>query len=58
MGGGTILIFLLMYVIGIDQHIAQATNLIFFIPTSIIAIIINLKNKNIALKREIVHYQE
>lgn len=53
MGGGTILIFLLMYVIGIDQHIAQATNLIFFIPTSIIAIIINLKNKNIALKSAI-----
>src|SRR5699024_955544 len=50
MGGGTILIFLLMYVVGVDQHIAQATNLVFFIPTSIIAIIINLKNKNIALK--------
>ncbi len=50
MGGGTILIFLLVYVLGIDQHIAQATNLIFFIPTSIIAILINLKNKNIALK--------
>ena len=50
MGGGTILIFLLVYVLGIEQHIAQATNLIFFIPTSIIAIIINLKNKNIALK--------
>ena len=53
MGGGTILIFLLVYVIGLDQHIAQATNLIFFIPTSIIAIIINLKNKNIALKTAI-----
>ena len=45
MGGGTLLIFLLVYVLGIEQHIAQATNLIFFIPTSIIAIIINLKNK-------------
>ncbi len=53
MGGGTILIFLLVYEIGLDQHIAQATNLIFFIPTSIIAIIINLKNKNIALKTAI-----
>ena len=50
MGGGTILIFLLVYVLGIEQHIAQATNLIFFIPTSLIAIIINLKNKNIDLK--------
>lgn len=54
MGGGTILIFLLMYVIGVDQHIAQATNLVFFIPTSIIAIIINLKNKNIALKSAVL----
>ena len=43
MGGGTILIFLLTFFCGIEQHIAQATNLIFFIPTSLIAIIVNLK---------------
>ena len=47
MGGGTILIFLLTFMLGIEQHIAQATNLIFFIPTAIVAIIVNLKNKNI-----------
>ena len=46
MGGGTILIFLLTFMMGIEQHVAQATNLIFFIPTSIVAIIINIKNKN------------
>ncbi len=50
MGGGTILIFLLTFVLGIEQHYAQATNLIFFIPTSIVAIIVNIKNKNINLK--------
>ena len=50
MGGGTILIFLLTVLCGLDQHIAQATNLIFFIPTSIVAIIVNIKNKNIDLK--------
>lgn len=50
MGGGTILIFLLTIICNIDQHVAQATNLIFFIPTSIMAIIVNLKNKNINLK--------
>ncbi len=50
MGGGTILIFLLTFLSGIEQHVAQATNLIFFIPTSIVAIIVNLKNKNIDLK--------
>ena len=47
MGGGTILIFLLTFMMGIEQHVSQATNLIFFIPTSIVAIIINIKNKNI-----------
>ena len=50
MGGGTILIFLLVYVLGIDQHIAQATNLIYFVPTAISAIIVNYKNKNLDLK--------
>ena len=50
MGGGTILIFLLTFLMGLEQHIAQATNLIFFIPTSIVAIIVNIKNKNVDLK--------
>ena len=47
MGGGTVLIFLLTTISGLEQHIAQAINLIFFIPTSISAIIVNIKNKNI-----------
>ena len=47
MGGGTILIFLLEIVLGLEHHIAQASNLMFFIPTSISAIIVNIKNKNI-----------
>lgn len=50
MGGGTILILLLSVFWKYDQHIAQATNLIFFIPTSIISIIVNLKEKNINVK--------
>ena len=45
MGGGTVLILLLTIFSGLEQHIAQATNLIFFVPTSIVAIIINWKNK-------------
>ena len=45
MGGGTVLILLLTLIMGIEQHIAQATNLIFFIPTSIVAIITNWKYK-------------
>lgn len=54
MGGGTILIFLLSLVMGVEQHIAQATNLIFFIPTAIVAILVNFKNKNIDLKLAII----
>ena len=50
MGGGTILILLLSVFLGQDQHVAQATNLIFFIPTSIAAIYTNLKYKNVNLK--------
>ena len=50
MGGGTILIFLLTTFIGLEQHLAQATNLIYFIPTAISAIIVNFKNKNIDTK--------
>lgn len=54
MGGGTILIFLLTFFMGIEQHMAQATNLIFFIPTSIVAILVNIKNKNVDLKLAII----
>lgn len=54
MGGGTILIFLLTVMLGVEQHIAQATNLIFFIPTAIVAIIVNWKNKNIDMKLAIL----
>ena len=45
MGGGTVLILLLTIFLGIQQHIAQATNLIFFVPTSITAIILNSYSK-------------
>ena len=50
MGGGTILILCLSLFLGIEQHVAQATNLVFFIPTSIVAIITNIKHKNIDFK--------
>lgn len=50
MGGGTILILLLFIFMNLDQHEAQAINLVFFIPTAISAIIIGIKNKNIQWK--------
>ena len=47
MGGGSILILVLVSFFSISQHVAQATNLVFYIPASIIAILIHIKNKNI-----------
>lgn len=54
MGGGTILILLLVYTMQIEQHVAQASNLIFFIPTAIIAIIINRKQNLLDLKTGLI----
>ena len=49
-GGGTILILVLSLFLGVDQHVAQATNLIFYIPTSLAAIIVSIKEKLIDWK--------
>jgi len=45
MGGGTLLIPILTLLLGVGQHLAQGLNLLVFIPTGIIAIIIHAKNK-------------
>lgn len=50
MGGGTILILLLGIFTNLEQHLVQGTNLIVFIPVSVIAILINIKNKKIDYK--------
>lgn len=54
MGGGTILILVLSVFLGIEQHTAQATNLIFFVPTAISAIIVSIKDKLIEWKTGII----
>lgn len=50
MGGGSILILFLTMFMSVSQHTAQAANLIFFIPTSITAIYVYFKNKNVDSK--------
>lgn len=50
MGGGTLLIPLLSIFCGVEQHLAQAVNLIAFIPMSIVAIVFHAKNQYIKLK--------
>ena len=46
-GGGTVLIYLLTAFLRTDQHIAQGANLVFFIPTCVTAIVINIRNRKI-----------
>lgn len=50
MGGGVILIAILTYVTQYSQQGLQTLNLIYYIPTAIIAIIVYLKNKQIDYK--------
>lgn len=50
LGGGSVLILLLTALLGFEQHIAQATNLLCFIPSAIVSIFLNSKNKNINFK--------
>ena len=46
MGGGSVLILFL----NLEQHVAQATNLLFFIPSALVCIILNTKRKLINFK--------
>lgn len=54
MGGGTILILCLSLFLGKEQHIAQGANLMFFVPTSIVSIFINIKQKLIKWKTGLI----
>ena len=50
MGGGAILIILFNFFEKLDEHLLQGINLIFFIPTAICSVLINIKNKMIDFK--------
>lgn len=50
MGGGAILIPALVLTVKPEQHIAQSVNLLFFVPTAIIALIVHIRNKRIDFK--------
>lgn len=50
MGGGTILIPVLTIIFGVEQHVAQATNLIAFLPMALFTL--NVHRKNGLLKTE------
>ena len=46
-GGGALLIPCLTIFLGMDQRSAQGINLLYFIPTGVIAVITHFKNKKI-----------
>lgn len=49
-GGGTLLIPLLVIFLHMGQKEAQLMNLVFFIPTAVIALIVHFKEKNVKVK--------
>lgn len=49
-GGGAILIPALILLQNVSQQVAQGINLLYFLPTAIVSLIIHIKNKNVALK--------
>ena len=52
-GGGTILIPALTMFSGVDQHIAQGVNLLYFLPTAAVSLFIHKKNNALAFKTAI-----
>ncbi len=50
MGGGTLLIPILTVFLDVNQHLAQWINLVTFIPMSIAALIIHIKNRLVEKK--------
>lgn len=49
-GGGAILIPALVIFVNPGQHVVQSVNLIFFIPTAVIALLVHIRNKRIDFK--------
>ena len=50
MGGGTLLIPMLVVFLGFDQLNAQSINLVAFLPTAVIALVLQIKSKLVKYK--------
>lgn len=53
MGGGTLLIPALTFLFSVEQKLAQSLNLLAFLPMSIVALIIHIKNKRVDFKNSL-----
>lgn len=49
-GGGTLLVPALIYLVGTKQHIAQGVSLAAFIPTAIVAVITHYRQGNVKIR--------
>ena len=49
-GGGSLLILYMTLIAGLEQQTAQGVNLLYFLPTSLSALISHLKNKLVEVK--------
>ncbi len=49
-GGGAILIPALAFFLNVGQHEAQGINLLYFIPTAIVSLVIHFKQKSVNVK--------
>ena len=49
-GGGTLLLVYLTAVAGVDQHLAQGINLLYFLPAGLLALPAHIKNGSVEKK--------
>ncbi len=54
MGGGTLLIPLLTLLGGVEQHLAQSINLCAFLPMSVAALIVHIRNKLVDVRHILI----
>ena len=54
MGGGTLTIPLLVLLFDVEQTVAQTVNLVAFLPTGFLALLIHLKNKLVDVKKALI----
>ena len=54
MGGGTLTIPLLVLLFDVEQTVAQTVNLVAFLPTGFLALVIHFKNKLVDVKKALI----
>ncbi len=53
-GGGAILIPALIMLENVNQQVAQGINLVYFIPTAVVSLIVHIRRKNVEIKTALI----